>query len=243
MKRVRAKAVLTLALAIATSLVAAAASLGNRADDLFPPAALMRFSATPAPIPVPSEGRIPVSLRLATSIEIEGGSHQPPAKELRFEFDHGFQLALADVPTCPSGVRSQSRTGESPCPEARVASGRSRWDVAFPGQEPVQVAGRTTAYKIAPRKLVFHVFLEAPVTADVFTTVELSRAPRGDRYGLRATATIPKVAGGYGSLVDLRLRFRKGLFSLACPQRKVQSRLTADFVDGTRLIAAHFITC
>jgi len=243
MKGVRAKAVLTLLVAIVMSLVAAAPSLGDRTDDLFPPTALMRFSATPAPIPVPSEGRIPVSLRLATSIEIEDGSHPPPAEELRFEFDRGFRLALADIPTCPSGVRSQSRTEESPCPEARVASGRSRWDVAFPGQEPVQVAGRTTAFKIAPRKLAFHVFLAAPVTADVFMTVELSRAPAGDRYGLRATATIPKVAGGYGSLVDFRLRFRKGLFSLTCPQRKVQSRLTADFADGTRLVSAHFVTC
>lgn len=233
MERVCAKVVLAVAAVIATGLVAAAATFGQGADDLFPPDLQIAYTAQPAPIPAPSEGRVPVSLRLATSVSFEDGSHPPPATRLRFAFDRQLRLALDDIPACRSGVRSQSRTGESPCPESRIASGRSKWDVAFPGQEPVLVEGRTSAYKIDSRKMAFHVFLSAPVTADIVTTVELSQAPRGSRYGLLATASIPKVAGGSGSLVYLALRFRKGIFSAACPQRDLKSSLAARFAEGT----------
>lgn len=243
MERVRAKLALTLVLVFATCLAAAAATFGQRGIEFFPPRVELTYASQPAPIPVPSEGRIPVSLRLATSIEMDDGSHPPPAKELRFEFDRQFRLDLGDVPTCPSGVRSQSRTGKHPCPEARIAFGRSRWEVLFPEREPTQVEGRTVVYKIDSRKLAFHVSLAAPVTADVVTTAEISRPPEGGPYGTRITATVPKVVGGYGSLVDLELRFRKGLFSLTCPKRRFQTKLTGSFVDGTRVSVAFFINC
>lgn len=242
MKSVLAKAILIFAFAITTGLVPAA-TLGQAADDLPPPELRATYALDPAPIPAASEGRIPVSLRLATSVLVENGSHPPPATRLRFEFDRQFRIAFGDVPTCPSGIRSQGRTGKAPCPEARIASGRSSWDVAFPGQEPMQVEGRTSAYKIGPRKMAFHVFLPAPVTADVVSTVELSQAPKRSRYGLRATVSIPKVAGGYGSLLDLGLRFPKGLFSVACPQRSIQSGFVATFAGAGRLSAASATLC
>jgi hypothetical protein len=243
MGKVRAKVLLTLAVAIATCLVGAGATFGQRGIDLLPPQVKLTYASQPAPIPVPAEGRIPVSLRLATSIEMNDGSHPPPARELRFEFDRQFRLNLRGVPTCSGGIRSHGRTGASPCPEAEIASGRSRWDVAFPGQQPVQVEGRTVAYKIPRGEIALHVYLSAPVAADIVTTVKLSRAPEGSRYGLVATASVPKVAGGSGSLIDLRLRFRRGLFSLACPQRRFQSQLTSFFADGTRASLATLITC
>lgn len=238
----RAKTVLAFAAAVATCLVAATAVFGQRAETPLPPGIDITYDSQPAPIPVPSEGRIPISLRLATSIEMGDGSHPPATRELRFAFDRQYRLDLGDVPTCPPAVRSQGR-GESPCPAAEIASGRSSWDVAFPGQEPMQVEGRTVAYKIPRGKIAIHVFLPAPVTADVVTLVELSRAPKGSRYGLLATATLPKVAGGSGSLLYLGLRFDKGLFSVACPQRNLQSSLAAGFADGTRVTVGALTTC
>ena len=241
MESLRAK--VALAFALATCLLAAGASLGQGRETLLPPQLEVAYDVQPAPIPVPSEGRVPVGLRLVISIANEDGSHPPAARQLRFAFDRGLRLALGDVPVCPPGIRSHSRTGESPCPEAEIASGRSRWDVAFPEREPVQVEGRTVAYKMPRGKVGIHVFLSAPVTADVVTTVELAPAPKGSRYGLTATALLPKVAGGAGSLIYMGLRFHKGLFSAACPQRKLQSGLAARFVDGTLASAASTTVC
>jgi hypothetical protein len=243
MGKVRFKVLLATAAAVAASLALAAGSFGRRPDISPPPAVRLTLASQPAPIPVPSEGRIPVSLRLATSIAMDDGSHPPAARRLQFAFDRQLRLALGDVPTCSGGIRSQIRDGESPCPKAEIASGRSRWEVAFPGQEPVQVEGRTVAYKIPRGKIAFHVFLPAPVTADVVATADLSRAPKGSRYGIQATAYVPMVAGGSGSLVYMGLRFRKGLFSAACPQGSLQSGLVAGFADGTRTSVASLVTC
>ena len=243
MGNVRAKAVLVLVVATATWLATAAMASGQRPETLLPPEIKATYASQPAPIPVPAEGRIPISLRLATSIEMEDGSHPPPARELRFAFDRPYRLDLGHVPTCPPAIRSQSRTGESPCPKAEIASGRSSWDVAFPGQDPVQVEGRTVAYKIPRGRIAIHVFLPAPVTGDVVTTAALSRALKGSRYGLLATASLPKVAGGSGSLLYMGLRFHKGLFSVACPQGKLQSSLAASFLDGTRVSVDSLTTC
>ena len=242
MERFRAKVALALAAAFATGLIAAVASFGQGPSIPLPPDIRMTLSAEPAPIPVPSEGRIPVSLRLATSISTDAGSHPAPATRILFEFDRQFQLTLAGLPNC-SQAAFGPRTARSPCEEVRFASGRSIWEVAFPGQEPTQVEGRTIAYKIGPRRMAFRVFLPAPVTAEVLIPVAVKKAPTGSVYGLGATAVIPKVAGGYGSLLRLGLRFRKGVFSLACPKRRFQASATATLVDGTRLSMATVTTC
>jgi hypothetical protein len=233
MGRIRAKVVLTLAAVIATSLVVTVATFGQRPETLLPPGLQVTYDAQPVPIPVPSEGRIPVSLRLATSISREDGSHPPAAMQLRFAFDRQLRLDLGDVPVCPSGIRSQGRTGRDPCPEAKIASGRSKWEVLFPGQEPIRGEGRTSVYKIARDKIAIRAYIVAPVAGDIVITTKLSRAPAGSRYGILATASIPKVAGRNGSLVYMGLRFRKGLFSAACPQRKLQSSLATRFADGS----------
>lgn len=62
-------------------------------------------------------------------------------------------------------------------------------------------------------------------------------------YGFRASVPIPKIAGGYGSLVQLGLRFRKGLFSVACPQGRLQSRVTDSFADGSVVGGTVITTC
>ncbi|HEX5989689.1 MAG TPA: hypothetical protein VFY75_05715 [Solirubrobacterales bacterium] len=243
MGRFRAKAVLTLAVVFGAGLAVASATFGQRLIILLPPDLQLAYTARPVPVPAPSEGRVPVGLRLAASISTEDGSHPPAATELKFKLDRQMRIVLADAPRCPSGSHFDVRTGKSPCETVRLASGRSRWEVAFPGQQPLQVTGRTIAYKIGPRKMAFWTYLSAPVTAEILIPVELKRAPGESVYGTWATASIPKVAGGSGSLLHLGLRFREGLFSLACSKRRLQSGLDIRFVDGRRLYIASIVNC
>lgn len=219
---------------------AAAPASGAQLDDLLPHLHTS-LTAEPAPLPVPSEGRIPVSLRLAEAIWTDGPP--PPAlAEARFEFDRNFRLDLSQVERCPAGPRFDIRTGVSPCEKYRFASGWIKVNVAFPENTPITVKGRAIAFESAPREFMIHAFLPAPVTALIAIPVEIGRA-RDGIYGLRATAAIPKIAGGYGSLVYLGLRFRKGLFSVACPQGHLQSRLINTYADGTKLSGASVTTC
>jgi len=229
-----------LAICLVTALVGAGPSLGDESIDIGLPNLRTRLVATPAPIPAPSEGRMPVSLRLADSIWTDDGSHPPAATGARFELDEQLRLDMADVPICKP--TSRIPRDQSPCDEGKVASGRIQVEVQFSEQQPIRVLGDATAYKTGARSMMIYAFLPAPVTATLFVPVTIDRGGSGI-YGLEATASIPKIAGGSGSLTYLGLRFRKGLFSAACPKRRLQSRVTDTFADGTRLTGGSITTC
>jgi hypothetical protein len=228
-------------LAVAVGLAAAPAP-GAPLDDLLPHLHTS-LTATPAPIPAPSEGRIPVSLRLAESIWTDDGSHPSAATEVRFELDRQLQFDLSGVPRCPSTpIQSYPRSDWGSCKPAIVAGGRIKWEIALPEQEAFRTGAEAIAYRANRNKLLIRTHVPAPINAEVVISVELSPTSEG-RYGLSATASIPMVAGGSGSLTYLGLRFRKGLFSAACPKRRLQSRVTDTFADGTRADGGLIITC
>jgi hypothetical protein len=229
-----------LAACLVAALVGAGPSLADGLIDVGPPNLHTGLVATPAPIPAPFEGRMPVSLRLANSIWTDDGSHPSAATEVRFDLDKQLQFEMADIPICKP--TSRIPRGQTPCDEGKVASGRMQVEVQFPEQQPIRVLGDATAYKTGPRSMMIFAFLPAPVTAMLLVPVTVSRGGSGI-YGFEATASIPKVAGGSGSLTYLGLRFRKGLFSAACPKRRLQSRVTNTFADGARLTGGLIITC
>jgi hypothetical protein len=184
-----------------------------------------------------------VSLRLADSIWTDDGYHPSAATEVAFDIGRQFRFDMARVPTCrPTGDRIHPRD-ESPCDQGKLASGHIKVDVQFPEQgTPLRIDAEATAYKTGPRSIAIFSFLSAPVTAALLIPVKVTQAREGI-YGLSATSSIPKIAAGSGSLVYLGLRFRKGLFSAACPKRRLQFGVTDTFADGTRLSSGSITTC
>jgi len=230
------------ACALVAAGLAATAAQGEPLDDLLPHVHI-GFAAQPAPVPVPSEGRIPVSLRLTDSIWTDDGSHPPAATEVRYELDRSFRLDLSGVPRCPwAPIQSYPAFDWSRCAPAAVATGRIKWEVAFPEEEAVRVGGQAIVYRGRANKLLIRTRIPTPIDAEIVIPVKLSR-PAGDAYDLKATASIPKIAAGSGSLVYLGLRFRKGIFSVACADGRLQSRVTNSLTDGTRLGVVLFTNC
>ena len=234
-------------MAITACLLAGLASPGPTAArgpiDIGYPNLHTTFSATPAPVPVPSEGRIPVSLRLADSVWTDDSTHPPATTEVRFEFDKSYRLDLSEVKRCPwAPLQSYPAFDWSTCASAVVATGRIKWEVALPETEAVRVGGQAIAYRGSANRLLIRTEVPAPVRGEVVIPAKLSRGAEGV-YDLEATATIPQVAGGSGSLTYLGLRFRKGLFSVACPKRRLQSLAIDTFADGTRLGGSIVTTC
>lgn len=240
--RVRRCLAAVAALLVVATAGSVAASHSEALDDLLPHTHA-GFDADPAPIPDSSVGRIPVSLRLTDSIWTDDGTHPQAATQIRFELDESFRLDLSDFPRCPTGLHYDIRTGESPCEKLKFVTGKMKFEVAFPEQEPLVVTGRAIAFKTNGRKITIRAYLPAPVTGEVLIPVQLAKASDGSIYGLTATASIPKVAGGSGSLLYLGLRFRKGLFSLACGDGRLQSRVTDSLADGTKLSVALLTNC
>jgi hypothetical protein len=196
----------------------------------------------PSPVPTPAEGRVPVGLRLTNTIWTDEGQ-LPATTETRFELDRGFRFDMSRVATCRNQGGRDVRTEESRCEVGEVGSGRIQFQVTFPGGEPAKARGPAVAHKIGPRKVMIQAWLSAPAVGEVRIPLEIERTDAGG-YGLSATASIPKVAGGYGSLDYLGLRFRRGLFSLTCGKRgRIQSSVTNTFADGTASSATLLTEC
>lgn len=227
-------------LAVGGSLVSSAQ--GAALNDLLPHLRTT-FSATPSPIPGPSEGRIPVSLRLADSIWTDDGTHPPAATEVQFAFDKSYRLDLSDVQRCPwSPTQSYPAFDWNTCAPAIVATGRIKWEAAVPEGKAVPVGAEAIAYRGKANRLLVRTEVPAPVSAEVVIPIKLSRGAEG-AYDLKAAASIPQVAGGSGSLTYLGLRFRKGLFSVACPKGRLQVGVRNAFEDGEVIAGAFFSTC
>lgn len=124
----------------------------------------------------------------------------------------------------------------------RESSARIQVEVEFPEQQPVRVLGYATVYKTGPRAMTIFTYLSAPVTGRML--IPMTVAPKATGiYGLRVAASISKIAGGSGSLTYLGLRFRKGLFSAACPKGRLQFGLWNAFSDGEVSAGALLTNC
>lgn len=211
--------------------------------EIEPPNLHTTLTAVPSPPPTTSEGRIPVSLRLANSVWTDDGSHPPAATEVQFKLDRHLRFDLSGVPRCPwAPIQMHPAFDWDSCKPAMIGSGRIKWEVAFPEEEAFRTGGEAAVYRGIRNKLLIRTYLPAPVSGAVVIPVALGPVS-GSIYGLSATAAIPRLASGSGSLTYLGLRFRKGLFSAACPKGRLQSQVVDTFTDGTRAAGGLIINC
>lgn len=99
--------------------------------------------------------------------------------------------------------------------------------------------------------LYVHAYLSAPVAAAIVTVVKIKKVHNG-RYGTLSTSTIPKIAGGAGSVKSFTLKLDKkwtykgkkmSFISAKCPDGKLQANVQASFADETKASATVVRTC
>ena len=168
-----------------------------------------------------------------------GGTASPSAEGILIEGDKHGSIDVKGIPTCTSG-KLQSRTSKAArevCGPALIGSGKTDVEIKFPEQNPIPVHSELLAFnggfKGGVTTLFIHAYLTAPVTAAVVTTVKVKKIHKG-RYGLESIATVPKIAGGSGSVTFFTLTLNKGIVKATCPDGKLQARGTAVFADGTK---------
>jgi len=165
--------------------------------------------------------------------------HPPAVREFEIEGDKHGSIDVKGIPTCTSG-QLQSRTSKAArevCGKALIGSGKTDVEIKFPEQQPILAHSELLAFnggvKGGVTTFFVHAYLTAPVTAAVVTTVKIKKIRNG-RYGLLATGTVPKIAGGSGSPTFFTLTLNKGIVKATCPDGKLQARGTAVFADGTK---------
>lgn len=215
------------------------------ADGHFTPKALSK--KTPAPISLQASGKI------ATT----DGSHPPALKTVEVETDKNGFINVKGIPTCKGG-QLQSRdtkAAEGACGDAIIGTGQTTVEVAFPEQNPIPVSSKLLVvnggFSGGTTTLYIHAYFNAPITGAIVTTVKVKKHANG-RYGLKSVATIPKIAGGAGSVTSFNLTIDRNVkvggktyhpLTAKCTDGKLQAQALAKFADGTQAKAEFVRAC
>lgn len=201
-----------------------------------------------SPKALPKNKLTPISFFLWSKLKTVDGKHPPAIKEFKLEGDKNVVVDVKGVPTCTSGkLQSQtSAAARKVCGPAIVGSGTTEVEVQFPEQPPIDVKSELLAFNGGFRggvtTLYIHAYLTAPVTAAIVTTVKIKKVKKG-RYGTESIASVPKIAGGSGSVTYFKLKFDKGILFAKCPDGRLQAHGTGVFADGTKASATVIRPC
>lgn len=190
----------------------------------------------------------PITFNAAAKFGTLDGTHPPALKEVLIEGDKHADIDVKGIPPCKPG-RLQSQTSEGArkaCGPSLIGSGKTDVEVKFDEQPPLIAHSELLAFnggvKGGVTTLYIHAFLTAPVTAAVVTTVKITKIHKG-RYGLESVASVPKIAGGSGSVIFFTLTLKKGIVSASCPDGHLNARGTAVFTGGPKMKATVIRPC
>lgn len=192
------------------------------------------FSATVKPKVLPPSERAPIGVVLSSRVEGGNGAHIPAMKQATIDIDRSVAIDSRGVPACTAGqLENQTTAGaEAACAGAIVGTGSATVEIAFPGGAPVQVESRLLAFNGGAAgnttTVLLHAYFTIPAPQAVVVPIVLTKLPKG-QYGLRALATIPRIANGAGSLARVDLSLRR---QVATTRGKKRGYLLAKCSDG-----------
>ncbi|MGD9734606.1 MAG: hypothetical protein AB7V58_03195 [Solirubrobacterales bacterium] len=203
------------------------------------------------PKALPKRRFAPIGLTAAGKVRTADGSHPPALRRFVLDTDRNGAIDVRGYPTCRSGML-QSRDSSDAlrvCRRALIGRGHTDVEIAFPEQRPIPAHSRLLVFNGGVRggttTLYVHAYITVPTPAAIVTTVKV-RKHRSGRYGLRSVATIPKIAGGAGSVTSFFLHIRKvfrrggrkvSVLTARCRDGKLQARGEAHFSDGSTVRA------
>lgn len=220
-------------------------------DGVFSPKALSKSTPTP--------GALQISGRVASATGI-----LPPAlRELTIETDRHGALNLEGLPTCVLGGRAIRRDADEirkDCEGAIIGTGKAKFELAFPApapnafgpaypeevrSDPLFVDGELTIFNGGggphSATLLALVDLTGPYPVPIVAEVKVTTIHKG-RFGTEAVVSIPRVAGGRGTLVSFKARIfkkfaykggTKSVLTLTCADGEVLAHVHGVFEDGT----------
>jgi hypothetical protein len=207
------------------------------------------FNGGFSPSKLPKKKLAPITLSASGKIETKDGSHPPALKQVTVLTDKNGAINVKGVPVCKSGqLQSRDTKGaEKACKKAIIGKGTTDVQIQFPEQKPIPVSSKLLVFNGgksgATTTLFIHAYITVPTPAAIVTTVKIKKTSQG-RYGLKSVATIPKIAGGSGSVKSFSLVINKrGVLLAKCPDGKLQADATAKFADGTSVNATIIRTC
>ena len=253
----RVAAAVGVALAVVALGLATTATAGNKPKTVEIGNILFTFNGGFSPSKLPRKTLAPIALSASGKIQTKDGSHPPALKEVVVETDKNGAVNTTGFPKCTSGqLQSRdTRTARKVCGSAIIGTGKTEVEIALPEQPPIPVKSDLTVFNggTAGGATTFfiHAFITVPTPAAIVTTVKIKKIHNG-RYGLKSVASIPKIAGGSGSVKAFSLNIgkkytykgkRMSILSAKCADGKLQAHATAIFADGTHGSSDIIRTC
>lgn len=186
------------------------------------------FDARFKPHALPRDRPAPIEVTIKGGITTADHSHPPPLRRLELALNRHGRVSTAGLPVC-SRPQLQSTTTEAAlalCGAALVGQGKFGADLAFT-QGAVPVSGTILVFNSrlgGKPALMLHLYGTVPVRATFVLPLTIGQRRHGD-FGTVVSATIPKLAGGLGSIsrveVTLGRRYavngeRRSFLSASC---------------------------
>lgn len=238
---------LTMAVGALIALTAAAIASGavspNKPSTVQVGNLKLTFNGGFSPTVLPKKTLAPISLKAEGKIASTDGTHIPALTEAIIETDKNGAVNVKGYPTCKSAqLQSQDSThAKAICKPALIGEGTTSIEIEFPESKPIPVTSKLLVFnggeKGGVTTFYVHAYITQPTPAAVVTTVKIKKVHNG-RYGLLSTATIPKIAGGSGSVKSFSLTIDKkftykgkkvSILSAKCPDGKLQAHVKANF--------------
>ena len=201
------------------------------------------------PQKLPRSKLAPITFEVSGKIRTLDGKHLPALKEVVLDTDKNGTINAKGVPKCTSGKLQAQTTANAKkaCGPALVGKGVTTAEVEFPEQPPINVNSTLLAFnggkKGGTTTIFIHAFFSSPVNGAIVTTVKVSKHKSG-RYGTRSIASIPKIAGGFGSVKSFELTFNRPGYLLAkCPDGHLNAKATSVFSGGKELTGSFVRSC
>jgi hypothetical protein len=210
-----------------------------------------------SPEKLPRHEKAPVTALLNAEISTRDGSHPPAFKSMDLKIERNISIDPVGLPACRRGQleATSSAVAKRACGDAIVGSGKAEVEVAFPEQAPFRSTGPLILFnggtKGPTTTLLLHAYVNVPAPTAIVTPAKVTRIDDG-RFGLRIQATVPRIAGGSGSVTEFVLRVgrrftykgeRKSFLRASCPTGSWMAKGEAKFVDDTILHIAHVFPC
>jgi hypothetical protein len=193
----------------------------------------------------------PITLTVQGKIATADGTHPPALSKIVVDTDKAGSIDARGVPVCKPGKLEATTTDQArkSCKAAIVGTGITDVEVEFPEQAPIQIHSQITAFNgpgggKGKATILVHAYLSSPIAAAIVTTVKVSKRASGP-YGTRSIATVPKIAGGSGSVTAFSLTFAKKLFPYKgkkhgyllakCDDGSFQAEAEALFTNGDKI--------
>lgn len=212
-------------LALLLTVVGALAAVA-RAETIQSGDVRVAFDADFAPKALPRERPAPITVDFEGRISTTDGSQPPALGQLRIELNSAGELETRGLPKCPTSAlqATSSDLALARCRPALV--GKGTFVAQLPVERNLLVGGRALVFNgTVDRRpgMLIHIYVSDPVRLTLVIPIRVTH--QEGRFGTLLTTTVPKLAGGSASIVQMKLKIgrrftaggeRRSYLSAAC---------------------------